>query len=233
MEDKVLIVDDDPSIQRLLKKVMHSNHLAADVAANAEQALAFLAADTYALILMDITMEGMDGFEAVEKIRAAHNMTPIIIVSGKNEDYDTLYGLELGADDYVTKPFNPVILGAKVKALIRRNEHLRSAASNLLTVGPFQFNKSTLRLQKDGQEIALSSKETQLMAFFMEHPGQVFSKRQIYQAVWNDPVVDENTVTVHINHLRAKIEKKPKSPRYLMTVWGLGYKFVADQEERL
>ena len=230
MEDKVLIVDDDPSIQRLLKKVMYSNRLAADVAASAEQALKLLTVNTYALILMDITMDGMDGFEAVEKIRAAHNITPIIIVSGKNEDYDTLYGLELGADDYVTKPFNPVILGAKVKALIRRSEHLRTFSSNLLAVGPFQFNKSTLRLKKEDREILLSSKETQLMAFFMEHPGQVFSKGQIYQAVWNDTVVDENTVTVHINHLRSKIEDKPKSPCYLMTVWGLGYKFVVDPE---
>ncbi|MCD8054572.1 MAG: response regulator transcription factor [Lachnospiraceae bacterium] len=230
MEEKVLIVDDDPSIQRLLKKVMLSNQLAADVAGSAEQALAMLRTTTYALILMDITMEGMDGFEAVEQIRAARNMTPIIIVSGKNEDYDTLYGLELGADDYVTKPFNPVILGAKVKALIRRNEQAQSSSSRFLAAGPFRFNKSTLRLQKNGEEIPLSSKETRLMAFFLEHPGQVFSKGQIYQQVWNDDFVDENTVTVHINHLRAKIEDTPKNPRHLITVWGLGYKFIPEAE---
>ena len=228
MEQKetVLIVDDDPSIRRLLNKVMHSNQLASDTACSAEEALQLLRKRKYALILMDITMEGMDGFEAVEKIRAAGNTTPIIIVSGKNEDYDTLYGLELGADDYVTKPFNPVILGAKVKALIRRNEHARSISSRQLSEGPFRFEKSSLRLYKAGQEIALSSKETRLMAYFMEHPGQVFSKGQLYRQVWNDELVDENTVTVHINHLRGKIEEDPKAPVHILTVWGLGYKFI-------
>ncbi len=225
MEEKVLIVDDDPTIQRLLKKVMHSNQLATDIAGSAEEALALLKSHTYSLILMDITMDGMDGFEAVERIRAARNTTPIIIVSGKNEDYDTLYGLELGADDYVTKPFNPVILGAKVKALIRRSRQL-TTDSNFITLGPFSYNRSTLILKKNNQEILLSSKETKLMAFFMEHPGQVFTKAQIYRQVWNDDLTDENTVTVHINHLRGKIEDTPKQPQYLQTVWGLGYKFI-------
>ena len=225
MEEKVLIVDDDPSIQRLLKKVMHSNQLTSDIAGSAEEALSLLKTQSYALILIDITMDGMDGFEAVEHIRAARNTTPIIIVSGKNEDYDTLYGLELGADDYVTKPFTPVILGPKVKALIRRSRQM-TADSNLIELGPFRYNRSTMVLEKNGQEILLSSKETRLMAFFLEHPGQVFTKAQIYRQVWNDDLTDENTVTVHINHLRGKIEDTPKQPQYLLTVWGLGYKFV-------
>ncbi len=229
MEEKVLIVDDDPSIRRLLSKVMHSNRIASDAADSAEKALQMLATTRYSLILMDITMEGMDGFEAVEAIRKAGNYTPIIIVSGKNEDYDTLYGLELGADDYVTKPFNPVILGAKVKALIRRNTHAAKTAAKELHVGPFSIHKSTLRLKKAGTEIPLSSKETKLMALFLEHPGQVFSKSQLYTQVWDDLVIDENTVTVHINRLRAKIEDNPKSPRHLLTVWGLGYKFLAEE----
>ncbi len=225
MEDRVLIVDDDPSIQKLLKKVMHSNQLDCDIAGSAEQALSMLRRKKYALILMDITMEGMDGFEAVERIRAANDFTPIIIVSGKNEDYDTLYGLELGADDYVTKPFNPVILGAKVKALIRRS-HQISGENKILSVGPFRYNRSTMQFFRGKEEIPLSSKETRLIAFFLEHPGQVFSKAQIYTQVWNDSLIDENTVTVHINHLRGKIEINPKSPKHLLTVWGLGYKFV-------
>ena len=226
MCDKVLIVDDDPSIQRLLKKVLLSNRLTAETAGSAEEALRLLKSSAYSLILMDITMDGMDGFEAVERIRATGNTTPIIIVSGKNEDYDTLYGLELGADDYVTKPFNPVILGAKVKALIRRNEQLRGNSSSLLRGGPFRFDLSTLRLTKNGEEIPLSSKETRLMSYFLEHPGQVFSKAQLYRQVWGDDFTDENTVTVHINHLRAKIEDTPKSPVHILTVWGLGYKFI-------
>ena len=225
-KDTVLIVDDDPSIRRLLIKVMHSNRLASDTAENAEEALRLLQSHSYSLILMDITMDGMDGFEAVEQIRAAGNTTPIIIVSGKNEDYDTLYGLELGADDYITKPFNPVILGAKAKALIRRTRQMKESSSGDLAVGPFRFEKSSLRLYKGSREIPLSSKETKLAAYFLEHPGQVFSKGQLYRQVWNDDLTDENTVTVHINHLRAKIEDDPKSPKYILTVWGLGYKFV-------
>lgn len=225
MSDTVLIVDDDPSIRRLLQKVMHSNQLASDTAISAEEALRKLRSGSYSLILMDITMEGMDGFTAVEQIRAAGNNTPIIIVSGKSEDYDTLYGLELGADDYVTKPFNPVILGAKVKALIRRSAQAASAGE-VRAIGPFRFNRLTLTLTKNDEPVLLSSKETRLMAYFMEHPGQVFSKAQLYRQVWGDDFVDENTVTVHINHLRGKIEDNPRQPQYLQTVWGLGYKFV-------
>lgn len=228
MEDKVLIVDDDVMIQRLLKKVMHSNQLNCDTASSGEEALTLIFNNTYSLILLDINMEGIDGFEVIETIRQRGIMTPIIVVSGKSEDYDTLYGLELGADDYITKPFNPVVLGAKVKALIRRSQQVSSNGSPILSRGPFAFNQSTLRLQKNGEDIPLSSKETQLMAFFMDHPGQVFSKSQIYQQVWNDMIVDENTVTVHINHLRAKIEDNSRDPHYILTVWGLGYKFVPE-----
>ena len=228
MEDKVLIVDDDAAIQRLLKKVMLSNQLACDVAGSGEDALLLIFNHIYSLILLDINMEGIDGFEVIETVRARGITTPIIIVSGKSEDYDTLYGLELGADDYITKPFNPVVLGAKVKALIRRSQQSGIKTSPVLSRGPFAFNQSTLRLQKNGTDIPLSSKETQLMAFFMDHPGQVFSKPQIYQNVWNDPVIDENTVTVHINHLRAKIEDNPRDPHHILTVWGLGYKFVPE-----
>lgn len=225
-KDTVLIVDDDPAIQRLLKKVMHSNQLNADVASCAEEALEKIKSQSYSLILMDITMEGMDGFEAVENIRARGNTTPIMIVSGKNEDYDTLYGLELGADDYITKPFNPVILGAKAKALIRRNQNRTANDSDVLSAGPFRFEKTSMRLFKDGEEIFLSAKETKLIAYFLDHPGQVLSKGQLYRQVWNDDFVDENSVAVHINHLRGKIEADPKSPLHLLTVWGLGYKFV-------
>lgn len=224
MNHTVLIVDDDPTIRRLLQKVMLSNQLSCEMADSAEAALELLQTRSFSLILMDITMDGMDGFAAVEKLRAAGNTTPIIIVSGKSEDFDTLYGLELGADDYVTKPFNPIILGAKVKALIRRSEQ-SAGRSQVLTAGPFRFDKNTFLLTKDGEDIPLSSKETKLMAFFLEHPGQVFTKAQLYRQVWHDDLVDENTVTVHINHLRAKIEDNPRAPRYLLTVWGLGYKF--------
>ncbi|MCJ7834187.1 response regulator transcription factor [Cuneatibacter sp. NSJ-177] len=224
--ETVLIVDDDPVIQRLLGKVLTSNQLKSEAVSSGEEALFALRRRTYDLILLDITMGGMDGFQFLEKIRRSRNLTPVIIVSGKNEDYDTLYGLELGADDYITKPFNPVVLGAKVKAMIRRNEILQSQSGTLIEAGPFSFDRTTLRAKKEGQEILLSSKETLLFSFFLEHIGQVFSKEQLYRQIWGDWGVDENTVMVHINHLRGKIEENPKDPRHILTVRGLGYKFV-------
>lgn len=225
--EKVLIIDDDPSIRRLLEKVMASNQLETRTAASGEEALEAVRRESYALLLLDITMGGMDGFEFLKRIRRQNISTPVIIVSGKNEDYDTLYGLELGADDYITKPFNPVVLGAKVKAMIRRNNLLMTQTGSQLTAGPFTFDRSTMKLMKEGKEIFLSSKETMLMLLFLEHVGQVFSKDQIYQHVWGDWGVDENTVMVHISHLRNKIEDTPGDPRHIITMRGLGYKFLA------
>ena len=204
-EEHVLIIDDDPTVQRLLEKVMTSNQLIPSVVGSGEAALDQVRAHTFDLILLDINMGG---------------------ISGRNEDYDTLYGLELGADDYITKPFNPVVLGAKVKAMIRRNKQSSSLSSSVAKAGPFQFDKTTLKLRKDGKEIPLSSKETMMISFFLEHIGQVFSKEQLYQQIWGDWEVDDNTIMVHINHLRNKIEDNPKTPQYIVTVWGLGYKFV-------
>ena len=225
-EEHVLIIDDDPTVQRLLEKVMTSNQLIRSVVGSGEAALDQVRAHTFDLILLDINMGGIDGFHFLEAIRQRNISTPVIIVSGRNEDYDTLYGLELGADDYITKPFNPVVLGAKVKAMIRRNKQSSSLSSSVAKAGPFQFDKTTLKLRKDGKEIPLSSKETMMISFFLEHIGQVISKEQLYQQIWGDWEVDANTNMVHINHLRNKIEDNPKTPQYIVTVWGLGYKFV-------
>ena len=225
-EEHVLIIDDDPTVQRLLEKVMTSNQLIPSVVGSGEAALDQVRAHTFDLILLDINMGGIDGFHFLEAIRQRNISTPVIIVSGRNEDYDTLYGLELGADDYITKPFNPVVLGAKVKAMIRRNKQSSSLSSSVAKAGPFPFDKTTLKLRKDGKEIPLSSKETMMISFFLEHIGQVFSKEQLYQQIWGDWEVDDNTIMVHINHLRNKIEDNPKTPQYIVTVWGLGYKFV-------
>lgn len=224
--EHVLIIDDDLSVLRLLEKVMTSNQLIPSFARNGEEALICVQTHTFDLILLDINMGGMDGFQFLETIRQKNISTPVIIVSGRNEDYDTLYGLELGADDYITKPFNPVVLGAKVKALIRRSKQSAAPTSSVIKAGPFQFDKATLKLRKYGTEIPLSSKETMMFSFFLEHAGQVFSKEQLYQQIWGDWGVDDNTIMVHINHLRNKIEDNPKNPRHIVTVWGLGYKFI-------
>ena len=230
MADIVLIVDDDAAVLTMLTKVIRSNGLTPECADSAEKALQMLETRTFDLILMDVNMRGMDGFAAVESIRSRGIRTPVIIVSGRREDYDTLYGLDIGADDYITKPFNPVTLGAKVKALIRRSRSPvgdgSAAAQQTITAGPFSYNTSTLRLQKNGVEIPLSSKENAMMKLFIDNVNRIFSKDMLYDLIWGEAVIDENAIMVYINRLRQKIEDEPGRPRYIQNVRGIGYRFV-------
>ena len=224
MADTVLIVDDDKAVQTMLYKVIRSNGLAADMASGGQEALSLTENRKYDLILLDINMHGMDGFEVIQRLRSRGIKTPIIIVSGRQEDYDTLYGLDIGADDYITKPFNPIVLGAKVKALIRRSKGELGAA--VIAAGPFRYNTSTLRFYKDDREILLSSKENSIMKLFIDNVNRIFSKDMIYDLVWGEAIIDENAIMVYINRLRQKIEEDPSHPAYIQTVRGLGYRFV-------
>ena len=225
MADTVLIVDDDESVQTMLYKVIRSNGLNAEIASGGEEALKLASRHHFDLILLDVNMPGMDGFQVVQQLRSRDIRTPIIIVSGRQEDYDTLYGLDIGADDYVTKPFNPIVLGAKVKALIRRSKGSGETETQI-TAGPFRYNTSTLRFYKDGQEIILSSKENAIMKLFLDNVNRIFSKDMIYELVWGHTIIDENAIMVYINRLRQKIEDDPAHPKYIQTVRGLGYRFV-------
>ena len=224
-KDIVLIGDDDEDVQKMLYKVMRSNGIRAEIASGGEEAIEKTLSNRYDLILLDVNMGGMDGFAVVEALRRRGTETPIIIVSGRREDYDTLYGLDIGADDYITKPFNPITLGAKVKALIRRS---RSGAGNSgsIIAGPFRYDTSTLRFYKNDVEIALSSKETAIMKLFMDNVNRVFSKDMLYDMVWGNSIIDENAIMVYINRLRQKIEEDSSDPKYIQTIRGLGYRFV-------
>lgn len=226
MADHVLIVDDDESVLTMLYKVIRSNGIEADTISSGERALELLRTQLYDLILLDVNMHGMDGFQVVEQIRKRGLKTPIIIVSGRKEDYDTLYGLDIGADDYVTKPFNPITLGAKVKALIRRSRNQLPGADTVLSAGPFQYNTSTLRFYKHGMEIPLSSKENAMVKLFIDNVNRIFSRDMLYDLIWGEAIIDENAIMVYINRLRQKIEEDPSHPRYIQTVRGLGYRFV-------
>lgn len=227
MSDKILIVDDDIAICKLLDKVMKSNELETTIATSGTQALKILKDNTFDVILIDIMLGDMEGFEVIKKVRSQGISTPIMIVSGRTEDYDSLYGLSIGADDYITKPFRPVILGAKVKALIRRNKNMVLENSSIVECGPFSYNTSTMRFYKNGTEIELSSKEGILMLLFMQHPQQVFTKDMIYEHVWGNTIaVDDNAIMVYINRLRGKIEENRQKPVHIITVRGLGYRFV-------
>ena len=226
MADLVLIVDDDEAVRTTLYKVIKSNGLEADLASSGQQALEMTGKTHYDLILLDVNMPGTDGFSVVQKLRSRGIKTPIIIVSGRQEDYDTLYGLDIGADDYVTKPFNPIVLGAKVKALIRRSKGSLHGADALTMAGPFRYNNTTLRFYKNGEEIVLSSRENAIMKLFMDNVNRIFPKEMIYSMIWGQTIVDENAVMVYINRLRQKIEDDPANPKFIQTVRGLGYRFV-------
>ena len=225
MSDTVLIVDDDPSICRLLSKVMKSNELSVSTASSGTEALNLLQNHSYDLILLDIMLGDLEGFEIIKDLRQRGILTPIIVISGRNEDYDTLYALSLGADDYITKPFRPVIVGAKVKALLRRNKNHILTGNHRLIRGPFSYDSSTMKFYKDEQELVLSAKEAGLMLLFLKHPNQVFTKETIYEQVWGSGSVDDNTIMVYINRLRSKIEKS-STPKHIITVRGIGYRFV-------
>lgn len=226
MSDKVLIVDDDEAICKMLSKVMDSNELESDIANSGTEALKKLQSHTYDIILMDVMMDDMEGFDVIKKLRARGIQTPVIIISGRSEDYDALYGLSVGADDYITKPFRPLVVGAKVKALIRRNKNQVLSSNSVIEYGCFKYDTTTLRFYKNGEEIILSSKENSLMRLFMTHPDQVFTKEMIYEHVWGTSIaVDDNTIMVYINRLRSKIENNPQKPEYILTIRGTGYRF--------
>ena len=225
-KDLVLIVDDDDAVQSVLYKVICSNGIEAKVVSSGEEALEMVSRFAFDLILLDINMRGIDGFEVVQTLRRRGIKTPIIIVSGRKEDYDTLYGLDIGADDYITKPFNPIVLGAKVKAMIRRNQDKLSGSPSVITAGPFLYDTQTLRLYKHGEEIILSSKENAMMKLFLDNINRIFSKKMLYEMIWGETIVDDNAIMVYVNRLRQKIEDEPSKPQYIQTVRGLGYRFV-------
>ena len=222
----MLIVDDDEAVRTMLYKAIRSNGIEAQQVSSGEQALQWVSRNRCDLIIMDINMPGMDGFQVIQTLRNRGLRIPIMIVSGRQEDYDTLYGLDIGADDYVTKPFNPVVLGAKVKALLRRSKASSFGDSAVIVAGPFRYNTITMRFYKDNREISLSSKEHAMMKLFLDNVNRVFSKDTLYTLVWGEAIIDENAIMVYINRLRQKIEENPSKPRYIQTVRGLGYRFV-------
>ena len=178
------------------------------------------------LLIIDVMMPKLDGIRATLKIREKSSI-PIIILSAKSEDVDKILGLNIGADDYVTKPFNPLELTARVKSQLRRYMQLGGGAirKDVLSIGGIELDDRSKEVSLDGEKISLTRTEYDILKLLMEHPGEVFSPNQIYEQVWQDnPYGTENTVAVHIRHLREKVEYNPAEPRYLKVVWGRGYK---------
>lgn len=222
----ILVCDDERDIVSALKIYLKADGYQVFEAYNGQEAVRVLNQEEIHLVLMDIMMPVMDGISAMVKIREISNV-PVILLTAKGEDTDKVLGLTVGADDYVTKPFNPVELQARVKSQLRRYMQLGggNVHSDVLCIGGIELDDRTKEVTLDGEKVALTRTEYDILKLLMTHPGQVFSPNQIYESVWKDnPYGTENTVAVHIRHLREKVEYDPAEPRHLKVVWGRGYK---------
>lgn len=225
---RILVCEDEKAIGDALEIYLTNEGYEVLRAENGIEALEVLKKEELHLILMDIMMPKMDGIKATMKIREEKNI-PIIILSAKGEDYDKVLGLNIGADDYVTKPFNPLELLARVKSQLRRYTSLGSfdtrEGANVIRTGTLEINMETHEVRVDGEEKRLTPVEFGILSFLAKNAGKVFSISQIYENVWKEPSVNaENTVSVHIRRIREKIEINAKEPKYVKVVWGVGYK---------
>ena len=227
----ILVVDDDKEIVNAIEIYLSQEGYHIIKAYDGEKALEKLKENEIHLIILDIMMPNKDGIETLQEIRKDKTI-PVIMLSAKSEDYDKISGLNTGADDYVTKPFNPLELIARVKSNIRRyvdfnqaNVKSETKTGNLLTTGALEMNDETKKVTVDGKEIKLTATEYNILKFLLENKGKVYSIEQIYENVWNEESYGaENIIAVHIRHIREKIEINPKEPKYLKVIWGIGYK---------
>lgn len=222
----ILVCDDEKDIVSALNIYLTADGYQVFEAFNGKEAIEMIKNQEIHLVLMDIMMPVLDGITAMTKIREFSNV-PVILLTAKSEDTDKILGLTVGADDYVTKPFNPVEVQARVKSQLRRYMQLGggSVRQESLVIGGIELDDRTKEVTLDGEKVALTRTEYDILKLLMEHPGQVFSPNYIYEQVWKDnPYGTENTVAVHIRHLREKLEYNPAEPRYLKVVWGRGYK---------
>lgn len=226
----VLVCDDEKDIVSALRIYLTSEGYNVMEAFNGKEAVDIVANNEIHLVLMDIMMPEMDGIQAMVKIREISNV-PVILLTAKSEDTDKVLGLTVGADDYVTKPFNPVELQARVKSQLRRYMLLGSGTKSQekTCMGGIELDDKAKEVTLDGEKVNLTRTEYDILKLLMDHPGQVFSPNEIYEKVWKDnPFGTENTVAVHIRHLREKIEYNPQEPCYLKVVWGRGYKMEGE-----
>lgn len=224
---KILIADDEADIRNLIKLSLEENGYTVFPAQNGKEALDILKAEDINLAILDVMMPVMDGFNLLRKIRE-NSTIPVIMLTARNDEMDKVLGLNLGADDYLSKPFSVSELVARVGAQLRRsNEYLslKEQGTTLLTYGKLSIDKEKCCAYKDGEPVELGAKEYKLLLFFLENPERIFTKRQLYTAVWDEEYYyDDNTIMVHISRLRSRIEDNPQKPLYLKTIRGIGYK---------
>lgn len=219
---KILIVDDETAIAELISDVLVDEGFETEIKNDGYSAIEAINSKKYDLILLDVMMPNLSGIELCNKVRDTVSC-PIVFVTAKNQTLDKLLGLEIGADDYITKPFVIEELVARVKAHIRRENRTNQSSNNIIKIGCIEINKDSYEVKKRGQTVTLSTKEFELLSYLMSNAGVVLSKEQIYNSVWKTEYGDIGTVAVNIKSLRNKLDKEEK---YIITIWGLGYKFV-------
>ncbi len=224
---KILIIEDDMDIAELERDYLEANGFAVEIVGDGALGEKRALEADVDLILLDIMLPGMDGFQVCRKVREVRNI-PILLVSARQEDVDKIRGLGLGADDYIVKPFSPSELVARVKAHLQRYQQLtgKKSAANVLQRGALTIDKDGHRVFLNGKEIPMPNKEFALLLFLAENPGVVFSKETLFERIWGeDSLGDTATVSVHVNRIREKIEPSTAKPTYIETVWGVGYRF--------
>lgn len=227
VNSKILIVDDDKDIVNLVRDILTDEGYRVDESYNGYEAIGKIENEKYDLIILDIMLPDMDGYEVLKKIRDKVNC-PVIFLTAKSKIYDKIKGLEIGADDYITKPFDDGELIARVKAHIRRQErNALGSIEDIISYNGIKINKNSFEVCVNGDNVELSTREFQILTYMMENPNKVLSRDEIYKNVWNyGDFGDINTVTVHIKKLREKIDK---SDKFIKTVWGVGYKFIGEK----
>lgn len=221
----VLVVDDDREIVESIAIFLQADGYLVRKAYNGLEALDIVMTENVHLIILDIMMPELDGIKTLLKVRESKNL-PIILLSAKSEDADKILGLTAGADDYITKPFNPSELVARVKSQLRRYTQLGAMQikETQIVIRGLVLDTESKSVTVDGEAVRLTPLEYKILELLCRHPGKVFSTEEIYRQVWNDDIVSDNAIAVHVRHIREKIEINPKEPRYLKVVWGVGYK---------
>lgn len=227
--NRILIVEDEEAIAELEKDYLELSEFRVDICNTGDQGLKAALEQDYNLVVLDLMMPGMDGFEVCKGIRKEKDI-PIIMVSARKDDIDKIRGLGLGADDYITKPFSPSELVARVKAHLARYDRLvgtiQKQQNDVVEIKGIRIDKTARRVYVDGEEKIFTTKEFDLLTFLVENPNHVFTKEELFQEIWGmGPVGDIATVTVHIKKIREKIEKDSAKPQYIETIWGVGYRF--------
>jgi DNA-binding response OmpR family regulator len=225
MSDRILVVEDEAIVAEVVERFLRREGYETMIVGDGRQALDALGVFIPDLIVLDVMLPEVDGLEVCRQVRS-RGATPIIMLTARGEETDKVLGLGLGADDYVTKPFSPRELAARVQAVLRRAKSLPGADAEMLRYGALRINARTRVVDREGVDLRLTAREFDLLLYLARNAGQVFSRDQLLDAVWDyDFAGDAGTVTVHMRRLREKIEEDPARPRYLKTVWGVGYKF--------